>query len=32
MFENMQSVLESHLYVSKPDGERRDLRDALARA
>ena len=32
MFENMQSVLESHLYVSKPDGERLDLRDALARA
>ena len=22
MYENMQSVLESHLYVSKPDGER----------
>jgi uncharacterized protein len=32
MFENMQSVLESHLYVSKPGGERLDLRDALARA
>jgi uncharacterized protein len=31
MFENMQSVLESHLYVSKPGGERVDVRDALAR-
>src|SRR3984957_4259010 len=30
MYENMQSVLESHLYVSKPDGERLDLRGALA--
>jgi uncharacterized protein len=30
MFENMQSVLESHLYVSKPGGERVDVRDALA--
>jgi uncharacterized protein len=30
MFENMQSVLESHLYVSKPDGERLGVRDALA--
>jgi uncharacterized protein len=29
MFENMQSVLERHLYVSKPDGERVNLRDAL---
>jgi uncharacterized protein len=26
MFENMQSVLESHLYVSKPGGERVQLR------
>ena len=32
MFENMQSVLESHLYVSKPGGERLGVRDALARA
>jgi uncharacterized protein len=32
MFENMQFVLESHLYVSKPGGERLDMRDALARA
>jgi len=32
MFENMQSVLESHLYVSKPGGERLDMRDALGRA
>jgi uncharacterized protein len=32
MFENMQGVLESHLYVSKPGGERVSLRDALARA
>jgi uncharacterized protein len=30
MFENMQSVLAGHLYVSKPDGERVDVRDALA--
>jgi len=29
MFENMQSVLERHLYVSKPDGERVDLRETL---
>jgi uncharacterized protein len=29
MFENMQSVLESHLYVQKPGGERMALRDAL---
>jgi uncharacterized protein len=27
-----QSVLESHLYVSKPGGERLDMRDALAGA
>jgi uncharacterized protein len=32
MFENMQFVLESHLYVSKPGGERLDMPDALARA
>ena len=31
MFENMHSMLERHLYVSKPGGERVDLRDALAR-
>ena len=30
MFENMQSVLEGHLYVSKPGGERLGVRDALA--
>jgi uncharacterized protein len=30
MFENMRSVLEGHLYVSKPDGERLNVRDALA--
>ena len=28
MFENMQSVLESHLYVIKPGGERVDVADA----
>ena len=32
MFENMQSVLGDHLYVSKPGGERLKMRDALARA
>jgi uncharacterized protein len=32
MFENMQSVLESHLYVTKPGGERLNVRDALPRA
>ncbi|WP_407178313.1 radical SAM protein [Bradyrhizobium sp. STM 3562] len=32
MFENVQSVLERHLYVSKPGGERVNVRDALARA
>jgi uncharacterized protein len=32
MFENMQSVLEGNLYVSKPGGECLYLRDALARA
>jgi uncharacterized protein len=32
MFENMQSVLERHLYVSKAGGERLSVRDALARA
>jgi uncharacterized protein len=30
MFENVQSVLERHLYVSKPSGERLGVRDALA--
>ena len=30
MFENTQAVLESHLYVRKPDGERIAMRDALA--
>jgi uncharacterized protein len=30
MFEDMQSVLESHLYVSKPGGERLNVRDAAA--
>jgi uncharacterized protein len=30
MFENMQAKLESHLYVSKPGGERVNLRDAIA--
>jgi uncharacterized protein len=30
MFENMQSVLEQHLYVSKPGGDRVAMRDALA--
>jgi len=30
MFENMQSVLERHLYVSKPGGERLRLPDAFA--
>ena len=29
MFENMQSVLESHLYVSKADGERINVREIL---
>ncbi len=32
MFETMQSVLERHLYVSKPGGERIAMRDALAGA
>jgi uncharacterized protein len=32
MFENMQTVLESHLYVAKPGGERIALRDALSGA
>jgi uncharacterized protein len=31
MFENMESLLQNHLYVSKPGGERLDVRDALAR-
>jgi uncharacterized protein len=30
MFENMQGVLERHLYVSKPGGERVAVREALA--
>jgi uncharacterized protein len=30
MFENMQSVLAGHLYVSKPGGQRVGVRDALA--
>jgi uncharacterized protein len=30
MFEDMQSVLESHLYVCKPGGERLNVRDAAA--
>ena len=29
MFENMQSVLAEHLYVSKPDGKRLMVRDAM---
>jgi uncharacterized protein len=29
MFENMQSVLANHLYVSKPGRERVHMRDAL---
>ena len=29
MFENMQSVLAEHLYVSKPDGKRLTVRDAM---
>jgi uncharacterized protein len=32
MYENMQSVLAGHLYVSKPDGQRIDVKDALAGA
>lgn len=32
MFENMEAVLERHLYVKKPDGERIAMRDALAGA
>ena len=31
MFENMQSVLERHVYVSKPGGERLNVGDELAR-
>jgi uncharacterized protein len=31
MFENMQSVLEQQLYVSKPGGERLSLQEALPR-
>ena len=30
MFENMQSILASHLYVSKPGGERVQLPDGRA--
>ena len=29
MFENMQAVLAGHLYVSKPGGERINVRDTL---
>lgn len=29
MFENMESVLERHIYVSKPGGERIELRETL---
>jgi uncharacterized protein len=32
MFEKMQGVLEGHLYVRKPDGERVAMRDALGGA
>ena len=32
MFENMETVLAEHLYVTKPDGERLKVRDVLARA
>jgi len=32
MFEDMHSVLAKHLYVSRPDGKRVDVCDALARA
>jgi len=32
MFDYMQSMLQSHLYVSKPGGEPLNLQDALARA
>jgi uncharacterized protein len=32
MFDNMQLTLADHLYVSKPGGERLNVRDALARA
>ena len=32
MFENMAAVLESHLYVRKPGGERIAMHDALAHA
>src|SRR5215467_12413909 len=32
MFQNMQEVLEGHLYVKKPGGERVAIRDALGRA
>jgi uncharacterized protein len=29
MFENMQAILETHLYISKPSGERVNLRDTI---
>jgi uncharacterized protein len=32
MFENMQSVLENHLYLSKPDGSRVNVRGTLTGA
>jgi len=32
MFEDMQSVLAKHLYVSGPDGRRVEVCDALDRA
>jgi uncharacterized protein len=32
MFENMQTVLEGHLYVKKPGGERVAMRDAMGLA
>lgn len=32
VFENMEGVLEQQLYVSRPDGERLNLRDASLRA
>jgi len=32
MFDYMQSMLQSHLYVSKPGEEPLNLQDALARA
>jgi uncharacterized protein len=32
MFENMQTVLENHVYVCKPGGERLNVRNELARS